>query len=103
MGSEMGIRDSHGIVSGADIVANSDYVGDGYGIPTDAGIEAIEMFAKLEGILLDPVYSAKGAAGMIDLIRKGQYKKGERIVFLHTGGSASLFGYPSAFVGTKTS
>ena len=87
----------HGIVSGADIVANSDYVGDGYGIPTDAGIEAIEMFAKLEGILLDPVYSAKGAAGMIDLIRKGQYKKGERIVFLHTGGSASLFGYPSAF------
>jgi len=93
----------HGIVSGADIVANSDYVGDGYGIPTDAGIEAIEMFAKLEGILLDPVYSAKGAAGMIDLIRKGQYKKGERIVFLHTGGSASLFGYPSAFVGTKTS
>jgi len=43
------------------------------------------------------VYSAKGAAGMIDLIRKGQYKKGERIVFLHTGGSASLFGYPSAF------
>ena len=72
-------------------------MGDGYGIPTDAGIEAIEMFAKLEGILLDPVYSAKGAAGMIDLIRKGQYKKGERIVFLHTGGSASLFGYPSAF------
>ena len=77
-------------------------MGDGYGIPTDAGIEAIEMFAKLEGILLDPVYSAKGAAGMIDLIRKGQYKKGERIVFLHTGGSASLFGYPSAFAGTKT-
>ena len=92
----------HGIVSAADIVANSDYVGDGYGIPTDAGIEAIEMFAKLEGILLDPVYSAKGAAGMIDLIRKGRYKKGERIVFLHTGGSASLFGYASAFAGTKT-
>jgi len=87
----------HGIVSAADIVANSDYVGDGYGIPTDAGIEAIEMFAKLEGILLDPVYSSKGAAGMIDLIRQGQYKKGERIVFLHTGGSASLFGYLSAF------
>ncbi len=92
----------HGVVSAADIVANSDYVGDGYGIPTDAGIEAIEMFAKLEGILLDPVYSAKGAAGMIDLIRQDQFKKGERIVFLHTGGSASLFGYPSAFAGTKT-
>ena len=60
------------------------------------------MFAKLEGILLDPAYSAKGAAGMIDLIRKGQYKIGERIVFLHTGGSASLFGYPSVYAGTKT-
>ena len=63
----------------------------------DAAIEAIAMFAELEGILLDPVYSAKGAAGLIDLIRKGQFKKGERVVFLHTGGSAALFGYSAAF------
>ena len=48
----------------------TDYVGDGYGIPTAGALEAIAMFAELEGILLDPVYSAKGAAGMIDLIRK---------------------------------
>ena len=54
------------------------------------------MFAQLEGILLDPVYSAKGAAGLIDLIRKGRFAKGERIVFLHTGGSAALFGYDRA-------
>jgi L-cysteate sulfo-lyase len=55
------------------------------------------MFAELEGILLDPVYSGKGAAGLIDLCRKGHFKKGERIVFLHTGGSAGLFGYDNVF------
>ena len=86
-----------GAVTAADISANSDYVGAGYGIPTPEGIEAIRMFGEQEAILLDPVYSSKGAAGMIDLIRKGAFKKGERIVFLHTGGSASLFGYMSAF------
>ncbi|PQO23265.1 D-cysteine desulfhydrase [Rhodobacteraceae bacterium WD3A24] len=86
-----------GVVERGDVVANCDYVGEGYGIPTDSGMEAIAMFAELEGILLDPVYSAKGAAGLIDLIRKGQFKKGERIVFLHTGGAAALFGYDGAF------
>ena len=85
-----------GVVSAQDIAANSDYVGEGYGLPTEAGIDAIRMFAKLEGLLLDPVYSSKGAAGLIDLIRKGHYKKGERVVFLHTGGSVSLFGYLNA-------
>ena len=86
-----------GVVNRADIVANSDYVGKGYGFPTEAGIEAIKMFAELEGILLDPVYSSKGAAGLIDLIRKGSFKKSDRVVFIHTGGSASLFGYTKHF------
>ncbi|MCW1950781.1 MAG: D-cysteine desulfhydrase [Octadecabacter sp.] len=86
-----------GVVAREDVIANTDYVGDGYGIATDSGLEAIRMFAELESILLDPVYSAKGAAGLIDLIRKGHFKKGERIVFLHTGGSAALFGYQFAF------
>jgi len=86
-----------GVVKREDVVANTDYVGDGYGIPTESGLEAIAMFAELEGILLDPVYSAKGAAGLIDLIRKGHFKKGERIVFLHTGGSVGLFGYTGSF------
>jgi len=80
-----------------DIVANTDYVGEGYGIPTTSGLEAIALFAELEAILLDPVYSAKGAAGLIDLIRKGHFKKGERVVFLHTGGATALFGYDSSF------
>ncbi len=86
-----------GAVRREDVVANTDYVGEGYGIPTEGGIEAIRMFAELEGILLDPVYSAKGAAGLIDLIRKGHFDKEERIVFLHTGGSVALFGYDSVF------
>jgi L-cysteate sulfo-lyase len=86
-----------GVVSREDVVANTDYVGEGYGIATESGLEAIRMFAELESILLDPVYSAKGAAGLIDLIRKGHFKKGERVVFLHTGGSAALFGYDFAF------
>jgi L-cysteate sulfo-lyase len=86
-----------GIVAREDVVANTDYVGEGYGIPTQGGIEAIQMFAELEAILLDPVYSAKGAAGFIDLIRKGHFSKDDRVVFLHTGGSAALFGYDAAF------
>lgn len=86
-----------GVVARQDVVANTDYVGEGYGMATPGGIEAIEMFARLEGILLDPVYSGKGAAGLIDLCRKGVFKKGQRIVFLHTGGSAALFGYTGAF------
>jgi len=86
-----------GVVAREDVVANTDYVGEGYGIPTESGLEAIRIFAELESILLDPVYSAKGAAGFIDLIRKRHFKKGERVVFLHTGGSVALFGYDAAF------
>ena len=85
-----------GIVKREDVIANTDYVGEGYGIPTDSGIEAIRMFAELEGILLDPCYSAKGAAGLIDLARKGAFKD-ERVVFLHTGGAAALGGDDFAF------
>jgi L-cysteate sulfo-lyase len=79
------------------VVANSDYVGDGYGLPTDSMVEAVKMLASYEGILLDPVYSGKGFAGLIDLVRKGHFKKGENVVFLHTGGSVSLFAYPNTY------
>jgi L-cysteate sulfo-lyase len=85
------------VVKREDVVADSNYVGEGYGIPRADTIEAIRMFAQLEGILLDPVYSGKGAAGFIDHCRKGTFKKGERVVFLHTGGSAALFGYDAVF------
>ena len=86
-----------GVVAREDVVANCDYVGQGYGIPRADTLEAIRMFAQLEGILLDPVYSGKGAAGLIDLIRKGRLTRGQRVVFLHTGGAAGLFGYDATF------
>ncbi|MFD1509888.1 D-cysteine desulfhydrase [Lacimonas salitolerans] len=86
-----------GVVSRDDVVANTDYVGPGYGIPNAATIAAIETFSQLEGLLLDPVYSGKGAAGLIDLVRKGAFADDQNIVFLHTGGSAGLFGYRSFF------
>ncbi|MEO1019222.1 MAG: D-cysteine desulfhydrase [Pseudomonadota bacterium] len=92
--------DKLGVKGGVDrdkVVANGDYVGEGYGIPTDAMIEAIKLFAQYEAILLDPVYSGKGAAGLIDLIRKGHFTKNENVVFLHTGGSVGLFGYRQTF------
>lgn len=85
-----------GVVKREHVVANCDYVGEGYGIPTESGIEAIELFARQESIMLDPVYSAKGAAGLIDLIRKGHFDKDDNIVFLHTGGAQALFGYRQA-------
>lgn len=81
------------------VVANCDYVGEGYGIPTRGMAEAVKMLAQEEGILLDPVYSGKAMAGMIDLIRKGELPKHERIVFLHTGGAVGLFGYTPFFEG----
>jgi len=81
----------------SDVVANSDYVGEGYGIPTDGMIEAVEMTARHESILLDPVYSGKGMAGLIDLVRQGFYRRGENIVFIHTGGAQALSGYRSLF------
>ncbi|MCP4877023.1 MAG: D-cysteine desulfhydrase [Gammaproteobacteria bacterium] len=88
---------SPNLVAREAVVANSDYVGDGYGLPTNSMVEAVKMLASYEGILLDPVYSGKGFAGLIDLIRKGHFKQGENVVFLHTGGSVSLFAYPKIF------
>lgn len=86
-----------GSVTREEVVANSDYVGKGYGIPTDSMIEAVRLLAQQEAILLDPVYSGKGMAGLIDLIRKGHFKAGENVVFVHTGGAVGLYGYRSIF------
>ncbi len=69
------------------------YVGDGYGIPTREGIDAIRLVAQTEGIYLDPVYTGKAMAGLIDLIRKGRFKPTETVVFIHTGGTPALFAY----------
>jgi len=82
-----------GIVAREDVVANCDYVGDGYGIPTESMNEAVMLLARLEGLLFDPVYSGKALAGLIDLVRNGHFADADNIVFLHTGGSAALFAY----------
>jgi len=86
-----------GIVERAHVAANCDYVGPGYGMPTDGMAEAVKLVARHEGILLDPVYTGKGMHGLIDLVRRGHFAKDSDIVFLHTGGSAGLFAYPDAF------
>lgn len=75
------------------IEVNADYVGEGYGIPTPATLEALFLLARTEGILLDPVYSAKGFAGLLDYIRQGRFTAGQNIVFIHTGGATALSGY----------
>jgi len=82
-----------GCVSRDDIVADCNYIGPGYGEPTDGMNEAVLMLARQEGLLFDPVYSGKALAGMIDYVRQGRFGSDDTIVFLHTGGSAGLFAY----------
>jgi len=78
-------------ISRKDILVNADYTGEGYGVMNDKDREAIHLFAENEGILLDPVYTGRAGAGLIDLIRKGFFKQGETILFWHTGGTPGLF------------
>jgi len=80
-----------------DYVCFDQYVGPGYSIPTDSMVEAVKLFAKTEAILLDPVYSGKAAAGLIDLVRQGHFAEGANVLFLHTGGSPALFAYMDTF------
>jgi L-cysteate sulfo-lyase len=75
------------------ILVDDGYVGDGYGLPAESTLEAIRLTARQEGILLDPVYSAKGMAGLIGLIRQGFFKPTDKVLFLHTGGATALFAY----------
>src|SRR5216117_350606 len=75
----------------ADVLVNADYCDAGYGVVTEREREATRLFAQYEGLLLDPVYTGRAAAGMIDLIRKGFFKNHETVLFLHTGGQPALF------------
>lgn len=74
-----------------DVMATDAYCQAGYSVLTDAEREAMKLFAKYEGMLLDPVYTGRAAAGLIDLIRKGYFKKEETVLFWHTGGTPALF------------
>lgn len=74
-----------------EVLVNDDYIGEGYAVMGEPEIEAIQLFAQQEALLVDPVYTGRAAAGMIDLIRKGFFKKDETVLFWHTGGSPALF------------
>jgi L-cysteate sulfo-lyase len=78
-------------------IVDDRFVGKGYGIPAPSTLEAIAMTARSEGILLDPVYTGKGMAGLIGLTREGFFKPSDRVLFLHTGGAVALHAYEDAF------
>jgi len=75
------------------VFVKDEYVGPGYSLPTDGMREAVTLFARTEGILLDPVYSGKAADGFLDMVRTGSFEKGSDVLFLHTGGAPSLYHY----------
>ncbi|MCW4458033.1 D-cysteine desulfhydrase [Microbacterium sp. MPKO10] len=75
------------------VTVRDDFVGPGYSLPTPEMSEAIQLFARLEGILLDPVYTGKTAAGLIGLVREGAFPKDANVLFVHTGGSPALYAY----------
>ena len=79
------------------VIVFDDYVGEGYSRPTEAMVEAVKLVARTEAILLDPVYTGKAMAGMIDLMKKGYFAGAKNILFLHTGGSPALFAYTDTF------
>jgi D-cysteine desulfhydrase/L-cysteate sulfo-lyase len=85
-------------VTPAEVEATWDYIGPGYGVPTSEGLEAILTFARREGLLLDPVYTGKAAAGLLDHIRAGRVAPGATVVFVHTGGGPALFAQGRAIV-----
>jgi len=78
-------------ITPTEIINDDRFVGPGYGIPTEAGVEATRLFARTEGIILDPIYTGKAAAGMIAHIREGRYKSEDVLVFVHTGGMPAIF------------
>jgi len=77
--------------------ANGDYMGQGYGVPTRGMISAVALAARSEGLLLDPVYTGKAMAGLVDLANNGTFSADDNVLFLHTGGSPALFAYRSIF------
>ncbi|MFW6135244.1 MAG: D-cysteine desulfhydrase family protein [Chloroflexota bacterium] len=76
----------------ADFDVNDDYLGQGYGVVSDLEREAITTLARVEGLLLDPVYTGRASGGLLDLIARGAFRQDERVLFWHTGGTAGLFG-----------
>jgi D-cysteine desulfhydrase len=74
-------------------------VGPGYSLPSPEMIEAVRMVAEIEGILLDPVYTGKAMAGLVGLVRQGVFAKGQKVLFVHTGGAPALYAYQGVLLG----
>lgn len=74
------------------------YVGPGYSLPTNEMVEAVQLLARTEGILLDPVYTGKAMSGLVGMIREGKLTKGQNVLFLHTGGSPALYAYTDVII-----
>ena len=85
------------ILDKSDVIVYDEYIGSGYGEPTEGMVEATKLLAKKEAILLDPVYSGKGFAGLIGLIKNKKFTKNDNVLFIHTGGAVSLSAYEWAF------
>lgn len=92
---KLGIRDA---IPREQIICFDDYIGPGYSVVTPEMIEAVKLLARTEGILLDPVYTGKAMAGLIDLAKKGYFKASDNVLFVHTGGSPALYAYTNAFL-----
>lgn len=89
-------------VKPADAVVEYGYLGGGYGVVGPLEREAISLVARLEGILLDPVYAGRAMGALIDMVRNGRFDPGDTIVFWHTGGSPALFAYASELAPSRT-
>jgi 1-aminocyclopropane-1-carboxylate deaminase len=89
-----GVGEALGAQLSEDVTVLDDYVGAGYGIPSAQGDEAIELLARTEGVIIDPVYTAKAMAALIDWVRKGKLTENDNVMFWHTGGQLALFYVP---------
>jgi len=88
-------------VEASEVVNYDEYVGERYGVPTPEAVEAVRLFAETEGVILDPVYTGKCAAGLIDHIRKGRVTRNDTVLFIHTGGTPAVFTYQHLWVAPK--
>ena len=87
------------VVTPDELHSRQDQIGDGYGIPTPACVEAIRLLARHDGIVLDPTYTGKAMAGLIADVRAGALSPEETILFLHTGGVPAIFAHAESIVG----
>ncbi|MHC8344504.1 D-cysteine desulfhydrase family protein [Pseudomonas sp. RT6P73] len=88
---------SDAVVQASEIVIDGSQLGDGYGLPTTAMLDAVRLMARAEGLLIDPVYSGKAFAGLLSDIRQGRFQRGDNVLFVMTGGTPGLYAYRETF------